>query len=100
MDTKEKCNQCELELTDDCPRYGGAVSCQEAEDVVFKGMGYNMVTYKMYSVPECPRCTSIVDISEEDIGKAIERKHCHTRLAVPSEGWIWKYLDDKGKGEI
>ena len=100
MDTKGKCNQCELELTDDCPRYGGAVSCQEAEDVVFKGMDVSIDGEVSQTVPECPVCGRIVDVSEDDVGKAIECKHCHTRLSVPSEGWLWKYLDDKGKGII
>ena len=90
----DHCSDCELEFQSECPRYGGKADCLSAENEVYKGTEYDSHTDTCYNMPVCPECGNPLFIEEEDVGKVVECGICHTRLTVPEEGWIRKYIND------
>lgn len=86
------CADCELEMTNDCPRYGGKADCEHAPEAV-RGLGYDIHTDSCYTIPECPKCGGPLFIDEDDIGKVVECG-CGRMIRIPDTDWTRKYVED------
>ena len=95
----DHCSECELELTNGCPKYGGKVKCDSLKEAC-KGLGYDMHTDACYTQPECPECGYPLFIEEKDIGNTVKCT-CGASLHIPDTDWIRKYVDNfTGQKEI
>lgn len=62
---------------------------------VKKGMEYDLRSDSIYDCPVCPECeTPIFGVKEADIGKEKECICCNTKVLIPDEPWVRKYIED------
>lgn len=88
----DHCSDCALEMTNDCPRYGGKSDCDHAEEAR-KGTEYDMHSDSCYTIPECPECGMPLPIVAKDIGRAVEC-FCGEMVRIPDTEWTRKYVEE------